>query len=168
MTVFFDTGVLYSIFDRSDEHHRDAISLTLHALKGKWGRIYTSNYVEVEATLLLGSRLGPFVARRLSGFMARSGLKELVVDEDIHRRAVELFQSDESVSLTDAATVLLMKALGFRKLATFDGRTFSQKPVDTVGRNYWQSLTDEERGEVTEFESNTHGVSSGTPAPPKR
>ncbi len=59
--------------DGSDEHHLDAASPVCQALKGRWGRMYTGNYMEVEAALLLGSRLGPSATRAVPTFLSKSG-----------------------------------------------------------------------------------------------
>ncbi len=149
MTAFLDTGVLYGALDLSDEHHMDALSLVFHGLKGRWGGVYTSNYVELEATLLLGSRLGRAAARALPAFLGRSGFKELHVDEGTHKKAVELFSKDEKLSVTDASSVLLAGVVGARTMLTFDGRSFAGKPFEVLGRRYWEGMDDEERGEVS-------------------
>ena len=158
MTAFLDTGALYGALDRSDEHHADAISVVYHALKGKWGRVYTSNYVEVETTLLLGSRLGRAAARAVPPFLAKSGFKELVVDEETHSKAVELFDGDERLSLTDASTVLLMKVVGAKTVISFDGRSLGGRDFEVKGAGYWESLTVAEKADVKALEGSKLGV----------
>ncbi|MCL5672627.1 MAG: PIN domain-containing protein [Nitrososphaerota archaeon] len=152
MTAFLDTGALYGTLDRSDEHHLDAVSLVYQALKGKWGRVYTSNYVEIEATLLLGSRLGPSAARAVPSFLSKSGFKELLVDGPTHAKAVDLFIRDERLSLTDASSVLLMGVVGAKALLGFDTRSFAGRNVEVVGGGHWERLSDSEKKGVGAFE----------------
>ena len=152
MTAFLDTGALYGTLDRSDEHHLDAVSLVYQALKGRWGRVYTSNYVEIEATLLLGSRLGPSAARAVPSFLSKSGFKELLVDEPTHAKAVDLFSRDERLSLTDASSVLLMGVVGAKSILGFDARSFAGRDVEVVGGGCWERLSDSEKRSVEAFE----------------
>jgi uncharacterized protein with PIN domain len=50
---------------------------------GNWGRVFVSNFVVFETTLLLQSKLGPGMAREFVRFVGASGISELVVDEEI-------------------------------------------------------------------------------------
>ncbi len=122
VAVLVDTGVLYAIYDTSDSHHNDSIALMLHALGGRWGKVFTTNYIVLESTLLLGARRTRAVARALPRFVASSGVTEIVVDKGLHAKALELFQSEESLSLTDAASTLLIGILSINTLFTFDRR----------------------------------------------
>ena len=153
MTAFLDTGVLYGALDMSDERHMDAVSLVYHALKGRWGAVYTSNYVVVEATLLLASRVGRPAARAVPRFLGRSGFRELLVDKETHARAVELFTKDDRLSLTDASSVLLMKMVGAKAAMSFDERSLGGRDFDVVGAGHWDAMTDEEKEDVMSLES---------------
>ena len=149
MAIFFDTGVLYALHDTSDRHHLDATAIALHALKGKWGSPYLSSYVTLETTLLLKSRLGWAAARAFPGLVKEMGLRELAVDEETHRKAVTMFVGGErELSLTDAASVVLMDSLGIKTFATFDRRSFGRLEQGVVGEGYSRALSGEERKEA--------------------
>jgi len=161
LAVFFDTGVLYSLHDKADSRHLDAAAISFHALTGKWGSPYTSNYVTVETTLLLKSRLGPGPARLFPGHARRMGLKELVVDEESHRKALEIFEKgSRDLSLTDAATHILVDSLEIGTLASFDRRSFGPIKGTIVGAGYASSLTDAESDRLAELEAGTSRSSS--------
>ena len=166
MAVFFDTGVLYALHDRADSRHLDAAAISFHALTGKWGSPYTSNYVTIETTLLLKSRLGWGSARRFPASARRMGLKELVVDEESHAKALEMFEGGKrDLSLTDAVTLLLVNSLVIGTLATFDRRSFARIKETVVGAGYATSLTDKERNRVAELENDaSHSLSSNNKA----
>ena len=153
MTAFLDTGVLYGALDMSDERHMDAVSLVYHALKGRWGAVYTSNYVVVEATLLLASRVGRPAARAVPRFLGRSGFRELLVDKETHARAVELFAKDDRLSLTDASSVLLMNVVGAKTAMSFDERSLGGRDFVVVGTGHWDAMTDEEKEEIRFLEN---------------
>ena len=59
-------------------------------LEGKIGKAYTTDYVILETTLLLKSRLGAEAVEAMVDFLNRSGISILVVDEPIFRKALEL------------------------------------------------------------------------------
>jgi len=58
MAILIDTGVFYALLDRGDMDHLDAVAVMAHTLEGKFGKAYTTDYVVLETTLLLKSRLG--------------------------------------------------------------------------------------------------------------
>ena len=90
----------------------DALAINYHAQQRKWGALYTSNYVTLEATLLLKARLDWKAARAFPGVMRRLGVRELMVDEDTHRKALESFESrGRDLSLTYEATKGLCRRL---------------------------------------------------------
>ncbi|MDG7013043.1 MAG: PIN domain-containing protein [Nitrososphaerota archaeon] len=152
LAIFLDTGVLYALHDTADVHHLDAAAIVLHALRGKWGSPYFGSYVTVETTLMLKSRLGWAAARAFPGSVKEMGARELVVDEETHRKALGMFaEGKRELSVTDAASVLLMYALGIGAFATFDSRSFGGGAQEVVGDGYSEELSDREKEEVDRF-----------------
>jgi predicted nucleic acid-binding protein len=145
VAVLIDTGVLYALYDTSDSHHLDSVAVVLHALEGKWGRVFVTNYISLESTLLINARLGPTVARALPKFVQESGVSEIVIEEDLHKKSLALFLSDDRLSLTDAATTVLVDVLNVGTLATFDVRSFSKRAAMIKGAGYWEALSEEEK-----------------------
>jgi len=88
MTILVDTGVFYALLDKGDVNRLDAVAAMAHALEGKFGKAYTTDYLET--TLLLKSRLGAEAVKTMIDFLNRSGISILVVDEPIFRKALEL------------------------------------------------------------------------------
>lgn len=99
----------------------------------------------LEATLLLHSKLGAGIAREFLRFVGASGISELVIDEDINGQAKELFLEEEALSLTDASTIVLMKVVNAKNVATYDTRSFSRHHESIIGLGYWESLGPRER-----------------------
>jgi len=149
MTILIDTGVFYALLDKGDVNHLDAVAIMVHTLEGKFGRAYTTDYVVLETTLLLRSRLGPEAVKAVVDFLEKSGIAILIVDEPIFRRALKLLvEMPERLSLCDAAIVVLMEELGIRLLASFDLRSFSGLVPNIIGKGYFASLSDEEKARV--------------------
>lgn len=121
-------------------------------MKGAWGRVFVTNYVMLETTLLLSSRLGLRTARAFPQFVRESGIAQLFVDEEIHERALEYFSHEERLSLTDAATVEIMSRFKIGELATYDERSFTKFAKVIVGRGSWHRLTKPEMKEAEEMD----------------
>ncbi len=152
MAVLIDTGVFYALLDRRDANHLDAVAVMAHALEGRFGKAYTTDYVVLETALLLKSRLGAEAVRAMVNFLNRSGISILVVDEPTFRRALELLaKMPERLSLCDAASVVLAKELNIRVLASFDLRSFSGLVATIIGKGYYASLSDEERKRIRQL-----------------
>ncbi len=130
---FVDTSALYAALDGSDEFHEKAV--------GAWDELVdedyllvTSNYVVVETTALLHSRLGLEAVR---GFTER--LVPLMrvewVDEEIHREAATayLLAWKKKLSLTDCVSFVLMRRIGLKEAFAFD-RHFAEQGFTAVRR----------------------------------
>ena len=152
MAILIDTGVFYALLDKGDVNHLDAVAVMAHTLEGKFGKAYTTDYVVLETTLLLKSRLGAEAVKAMIDFLNRSGISILVVDEPIFRKALELLiEMPERLSLCDAASVVLIKELNIRTLASFDLRSFSGLVANIIGKGYYASLSDEEKKRVEQL-----------------
>ena len=114
------------------------------------------NYFTLESTLLLHSRVGPSAARLFPRFTKNSAMTEIFVDEETHGRALELFARDKQRSLTDAVTVHLMERLRIENLATYDERSFGDRPSMIIGKGYWHKLKEGEKSEVGRWETASH------------
>lgn len=141
MTIMVDTGVFYALFDRSDIHHLDSLALLTDSLEGRFGATYTTDLVVLESTLLLRGRGGPGMARALIKLLKKGGISVMLLDEEVYAEAVGLFdERAETLSLCDAASLVLMRKLNIQRLASFDERSFLGLAKQVVGRGYFESL----------------------------
>ena len=63
MSIFADTGVFLAYRNKKDRYHETALKLFRDALNGKYGQIFTSDYIYDEAlTLALIRTNNPAVA----------------------------------------------------------------------------------------------------------
>jgi len=152
MAILIDTGVFYALLDKGDVNHLDAVAVMAHTLEGKFGKAYTNDYVILETTLLLRSRLGAEAVKAMIDFLNKSGISILVVDEPIFRKALELLiEMPERLSLCDAASVVLIREFNIGVLASFDLRSFSGLVANIIGKGYYASLSDEEKKRVEQL-----------------
>jgi predicted nucleic acid-binding protein len=145
LAILLDTGVIYALYDKKDVNHLNSVGVMAHSLMGKWGRVFLSNYVVLETTLLLQAKLGPDVAREFVRFSGASGISELFVDEEMNAKSKKLFLDDAGLSLTDASTMVLMGVVNAKSVATYDTRSFGKYHESIIGPGYWESLGQKER-----------------------
>jgi hypothetical protein len=127
MSVFVDTGVLYSMHDTHSSRHETAVSAVRSAATDISDRLYISDYIYDEAVTLTLSRTGRFdIARtlgnRLLGESVESPFELLFIDRGDFERARETFDrySDQTLSFTDATTVTLVESRNIDTVLSFD------------------------------------------------
>jgi len=152
MAILIDTGVFYALLDKGDVNYLDAVAVMTHTLEGKFGRAYTTDYVILETTLLLKSRLGVEAVEAMIDFLNRSGILILVVDEPIFRKALKLLiEMPKRLSLCDAAIIVIIEELDIRTLASFNLRSFSGLVANIIGKGYYASLSDKEKERIKQL-----------------
>lgn len=152
MAILIDTGVFYALLDKGDVNYLDAVAVMTHTLEGKFGKTYTTDYVILETTLLLKSRLGIEAVEAMIDFLNRSGILILVVDEPIFRKALKLLiEMPKRLSLCDAAIIVIIEELDIRTLASFNLRSFSGLVANIIGKGYYASLSDKEKERIKQL-----------------
>ena len=128
MSVFIDTGVFYAHHDRDAARHAVATAVLEQTLAGRFGHLYTSDYVVDETVALTRSRTRNFddtmaVVDRILGRGRFDRAVELpFVGEARFHHALDVFETyrDHPLSFTDATTVALMEANRIDHLLSFD------------------------------------------------
>lgn len=144
-----DTGVFYAFFDKKDPHYLDSTALLTHCLEGGFGQPFTSDYVVLEMTILTKRKLGADVSLAFVDFLRDSGIRTIASGEEYYERALTNFRENfPRLSLCDAATIVIMNALGVQALASYDGRSFSGLVPEIRGISYYDSLSGEEQKRI--------------------
>lgn len=117
--MLIDTGGLQSLFDSSEAHHVQAKQFYWAAQS----RV-TTNYVLAEYAALAHSRGTPrsHILTFSSEALDDPDLEVVWVDEELHRRAVDLLKRrpDKGYSICDAVSMVLMKDRGITEALTTD------------------------------------------------
>ncbi len=111
MAVFVDTSAFFGLLDRDEKNHR-AAGEKLEKLRAADMPLITSNYVVVETTALLQSRIGLEAVRIFYGSLLP--LAQIYwVDERLHHAAMYtlLAESRRKLSLVDCTSFELMRDL---------------------------------------------------------
>jgi uncharacterized protein len=127
--IFVDTSALIALLEPTDRFHEPAVRC-LTSLPTQ--DLATHNYVALEATSLVQSRLGHRAAREfLTSWL--SVLDVRWVTPEIHAAAVAalLAGSRRSTSLVDFVSFEVMRRLGIRTAFTFD-RDFGRAGFRTL------------------------------------
>ena len=81
------------------------------------------------------------MARALIKLLKKGGISVMLLEEEVYSAALGLFdERAETLSLCDAASVVLMKKLNIQRLASYDVRSFFAMAKQVVGRGYFESL----------------------------
>jgi predicted nucleic acid-binding protein len=117
--IFLDTSAIYAWADAADANHQTAVR-RLQAILDAGEDLVTHNYVLLESTALLQTRLGTGAALRLAGDAAAFVIEW--VDADLHTAGVrELRRSRKRhLSLVDHVSFLVMRRRGLTKAFAFD------------------------------------------------
>lgn len=120
MIVFVDTSALYALLDADDQRHQ-AAGQTWIALLNEGADLVCNNYVVVETTALVQSRLGMEAAR-----VFQEDVLPVIhiewVDEATHHAGVTtlLTVGRRQLSLVDCVSFDLMRRFGIRHAFAFD------------------------------------------------
>ena len=120
MSVFVDTSALLAFLDADQPRHAEVIEIWSEAIDQE-RRLFSSNYVLVEAFALVQRRLGLEAFRALADVLVPM-LRPLWIDEELHSAAVAaLFAADRrKLSLVDCTSFELMRRHGFEEVLALD------------------------------------------------
>lgn len=124
MAVFIDTSIFVAARNRRDVNHARAVELLREAFRGRYGTVYSSDYVFDEAvTVALVRTKKPELALDLGNFILSSKkLRILYVTRETFKESWRIFQkyAERGLSFTDAITLALMEKHRVEYIMSFD------------------------------------------------
>ena len=123
MSVFIDTGAFLAYRNKKDKYHEVADRLFREALKGKFGQLYTSDYIYDESlTLAINRTKNKSVAMDLSLVILSPRIKMIFVDAGLLERSTGTFKKyfRRNLDFTDAVSIEIMSEFGITKYFGFD------------------------------------------------
>ncbi len=117
--IFLDTSAIYAWADAADPNHSVSVR-RLQAVLDSREELLTHNYVLVESTALLQTRLGLSAAAKLAKDAAAFVIEW--VDDDLHASGLRELERARKrrVSLVDHISFLVMKRRGVATAFAFD------------------------------------------------
>lgn len=124
MAVFIDTGVFVALRNADDELHTRSRELMKKALKGEYGRTYTSDYVIDEAvtTALVRTRRHDFAVDIGKYIIESPRITKLWTTKEAFDLAWEKFKAfaDKPLSFSDCVSLALMEKNRVNQMMSFD------------------------------------------------
>lgn len=121
--VFVDTSMFKALVDPQDEFHQTALTIW-KKLEAKNVTLITSNYILDETFTLIRKRLGVSTVDEFRRYLTESSTVVKIVRVTLTDEAAawDWFLKDWSeLSFTDCISFAVMKRLGIKNVATFDG-----------------------------------------------
>lgn len=139
MSIFMDTGIFFGAYNEGDALHEDALAIYVAAFGGKWGGVYTSDYVVDETcTLLKLHARSDLAVRFLKAVKESMGISLVRVEEELFDTSCGIFEEylgRKGITFTDAATIAIMRALDIEVLASFNA-AFDGIAPRRIGEGY--------------------------------
>jgi predicted nucleic acid-binding protein len=124
MAVFIDTGVFVALRNADDELHIRSRELMKRALKGEYGRTYTSDYVIDEAitTALVRTRRHDLAVDIGKYIIESPRITKLWTTKEAFDLAWEKFKefADKPLSFSDCVSLALMEKNRVNQMMSFD------------------------------------------------
>jgi len=124
LAVFIDTGVFVALRNADDELHIRSKQLIKKALKGEFGRVYTSDYVIDEAvtTALVRTRRHNLAVDIGKYIIESPRITKLWTAKDTFDVSWQKFKAfkDKPLSFTDCASLALMEKNHIKQIMSFD------------------------------------------------
>jgi predicted nucleic acid-binding protein len=124
LAVFIDTGVFVALRNADDELHIRSKQLIKKALKGEFGRVYTSDYVIDEAvtTALVRTRRHDLAVDIGKYIIESPRITKLWIAKDTFDVSWQKFKTfkDKPLSFTDCASLALMEKNHIKQIMSFD------------------------------------------------
>jgi predicted nucleic acid-binding protein len=125
MAIFVDTGIFVALHNADDNLHTKSKELFKRALKGEFGRIFTSDYVIDEAltTTLIRTKRHALAVDLGKYIMDSPRISKVWVDEGSFKQAWEKFRllKDKRLSFTDCTSLALVEMRSLKQIMSFDG-----------------------------------------------
>ncbi|MBA7687544.1 hypothetical protein ES703_96008 [subsurface metagenome] len=120
MSVYIDTSAFFAILDSGDKFHKESKNAFLELIDSK-EVFHSSNYIIIEAIVLIQNRLGLDALRAFQDDIIPI-INIHWVEERIHNIAISslLIACRKNISFVDYTSFEMVRNLGLKKVFTFD------------------------------------------------
>ena len=130
--IILDSSFLVAYKIENDEHHEKAKAFMNEIVNGKFGQIFTTDYIFDETVTVTKRKANSKTAAEIGKFLLDSEIFIAKVDQLVFQKAWVLFQ-DNDLSFTDCSNLAFMYLFSINKIATFDNGFKYIKGVQVIG-----------------------------------
>lgn len=138
MTAFIDTGIFVGFHNKRDEHHEVAKAIMKEVMNGRFGKIYTSDYVLNETVAFTCKKVKDTnIVLGIMNLIQNSGTIELLhVDRSIFASAKMSFEKypDLLLTLTDWTIANMIVKFDIENLLSIDSDFDKLKSIDKFSK----------------------------------
>ena len=133
--IVLDTSFIVAFYNTRDENHQKAIKLMDEITKGKYGKLYITDYIFDESITVVLIRLKSISETVKIGESIRKSTELLEVEMTDFEDAWKFFKRQEitGFSFTDCTTLEMMKKNEIKNIATFDEDFVKVKGINVIG-----------------------------------
>ncbi len=130
MAIFLDTGFYFALIAEKDLNHKRSLELLKEIANGKYGMIYTSDYILDEAMTLINARTHgnrkDLLEKMWDYFFDTEPIAQIIAVNqtwlpEIRDTQREMTVDNNPVSFTDASNIILCQRLEITNILSFDG-----------------------------------------------
>ncbi len=118
--IIIDSNVIISYINKEDSKHEKAIILLKRIMNGEYGSYLISDYIFDEITTVTFLRTSRKEAFRIGDFLLEN-IDIIKIVDKLFFDSWSLFKRYKELSFTDCTNLAIMKELGIKNIATFDG-----------------------------------------------
>jgi len=152
LTALIDTGIFFGFYSLRDTHHMDSLALIVHAIEGRWGRLYITNHILNETLTVLKYRVSPEAAKAfLDTFIEADIVQIILSDKELENEALKVYKENitrKGLSYTDAVSIAAIRNMKLSTFLTYDIRSFQGLLKNIIGPNYWNTLDGREKEKI--------------------
>ena len=131
--IFLDTSYLVALEIDGDSNHENAVILMNKILNSEFGKPIISDYIFDETVTVTFSKTKSLEKASKLGTSLKKSSMTKINDKDFEE-TWELFkkQTDTKLSFTDCSNLVIMKRMGIKNIATFDGDFRKIKEINVI------------------------------------
>ncbi len=132
--IILDTSFIVAFYNTRDQNHQVAVNVMDDIIKGKYGKLYITDYIFDESMTVIFIRLKSLSETVKIGEVIRKSSEMLEIEKSDFENTWNLFkkQIHTAFSFTDCSTLEIMKRSAIRNIATFDEDFTKVKEINVI------------------------------------
>ncbi len=132
--IFLDTSYLVALEVDADSNHENATRIRNRVIEGEFGNSFISDYIFDETMTVTFGKIKNLEKTASAGMDLRNSSILVKLEDNDFEETWRLFKNQErtKLSFTDCSNLVIMKRMGIRDIATFDGGFEKIKEINII------------------------------------